>query len=47
MHLIKLTAEREDAYLYLNVQMTQNLQPTTSDMLPGLCTYASDLTHQL
>jgi len=27
--------------------MTQKLQPTTSDMLPDLCTYASDLTHQL
>ena len=47
MQVIKLTAEREDAYLFLNVQMTQHLSPVSSDQLPSICSYATDLTHQL
>lgn len=47
MQVIKLTAEREDAYLFLNVQMTHQSSPVSSDQLPNICAYATDLTHQL
>lgn len=47
MQIVKLTAEREDAYLFLNIQMTQHLGPVTYDQLPSVCAYATDLTHQL